>query len=107
MIHVNSVDVYPPDNPPVAVHGHFRNPGLLAKGQVRQCLLCSGSEGLFPLRGVYIGQADFELLVINENGQGIAIGNLDDFALVDCFGRDKEGGQQQEQGNECSSGHLS
>ena len=46
--------------------------------------LCA--EGLFSLWGVQIGQADFVLLVIDQQGQGIAVCNFDDFAVIDGLG---------------------
>ena len=46
----------------------------------------------------FLTVADFELLGIHQQGQGIAVGNLDDFALMDCLSQYRNAGQQQERG---------
>ena len=45
-------------------------------------------------RGVYIGQSDFELLAINQQSQGVAIGYFDDFAVIDGLGWNRKSDQQ-------------
>jgi hypothetical protein len=54
-VHVNSVNVYPPDNPSVTVRRYLNYPGLLTESQFRKRLLSPGAEGLFPFWGVDVG----------------------------------------------------
>ncbi len=42
---------------------------------------------MFSFRGIDVRQANFELLILYENGEGVAVCDFDDFAFVDPTGR--------------------
>ena len=54
-----------------------------------------GAERLFPFGGVDVREADSVLLGVDQQGQRIAVGNLDGFAFVDGSGCGRKYDQQE------------
>lgn len=68
------------DGPAVAITGHRAHAGGFLVAEGGQGLPGAVSERLGLLWGVYLSNSDADLLLVNQNGQGITVLNPDDDA---------------------------
>jgi len=83
-IDIHTVNVNLSDRPPVAVHGHRNHPRPFAERQCCKRALGLHPEGLALLGNVDFGDAHLEPFPVLEDRERVAVGDVDDLALVDC-----------------------
>ena len=66
------------DDAAIAIRGRREYADGLAKRHLGQRLLGAHAEWLLALRRIDVGKSNLLLLTVNDHGQGVAVGNLDD-----------------------------